>query len=98
MRYLYFSCLILLSIRHLQSFRKIEEYLLEDGPSPYKKRFDELAPQAATEVTIARLQMEPGLTSAIKWFDGIEKYQSQIAVSFSKGKVIRLVQYNREIS
>lgn len=54
---------------------KVEEYLLEDGSSPYKNWFDELDPQAAAKVTTAKLRMERGLTSSIKWFDGIGKYK-----------------------
>ncbi|MBX9669066.1 MAG: hypothetical protein K2X93_15685 [Candidatus Obscuribacterales bacterium] len=54
---------------------RIEEYLLEDGSSPYKKWFDSLDPQAAAKVTVAKLRMERGLVSAIKWFEGVGEYR-----------------------
>ena len=53
---------------------KVDEYLLEDGSSPYKKWFDALDAKAAAKVTTAKVRMERGLTSAIKWFDGIGEY------------------------
>lgn len=53
---------------------KVEEYLLEDGSSPYQKWFDALDAVAAAKVTTAKVRMERGLTSAIKWFDGIGEY------------------------
>ncbi|MBS1991433.1 MAG: type II toxin-antitoxin system RelE/ParE family toxin [Cyanobacteria bacterium SZAS LIN-2] len=53
----------------------IQEYLLEDGSSPYKKWFDSLDPEAAAKVVTAKLRMERGLISAIKWFDGIGEYK-----------------------
>ncbi|MBU6454930.1 MAG: type II toxin-antitoxin system RelE/ParE family toxin [Cyanobacteria bacterium REEB67] len=54
---------------------KIQEYLQEDGSSPYKKWFDSLDAEAAAKVVTAKLRMERGLTSAIKWFDGIGEYK-----------------------
>lgn len=54
---------------------KVDEYLLEDGSSPYKKWFDALDADAAAKVTTAKVRMERGLTSAIKWFDGIGEYR-----------------------
>ena len=50
---------------------KVEEYLREDASSPYKKWFDTLSAQAAAKVTVAKLRMELGNTSNIKWFDGM---------------------------
>ena len=54
---------------------KVQEYLVEDGSSPYKKWFDALAAEPAAKVTTAKARMERGLTSAIKWFDGIGEYK-----------------------
>jgi putative addiction module killer protein len=54
---------------------KVEEYILEDGTSPYQIWFDSLNAQAAAKVTTATLRMERGLTSGIKWFDGIGEYR-----------------------
>jgi len=53
---------------------KVEEYLREDASSPYKKWFDTLSAQAAAKVTVAKLRMELGNTSNIKWFDGMGEY------------------------
>ena len=53
---------------------KVVEYILEDGSSPYKKWFDELNPEAAAKVAVAKVRMELGSTSAIKWFGGIGEY------------------------
>ena len=53
---------------------KVEEYLREDASSPYKTWFDSLPAQAAVKVTVAKLRMELGNTSNIKWFDGMGEY------------------------
>ena len=53
---------------------KVEEYLREDASSPYKTWFDSLSAQAAAKVTVAKLRMELGNTSNIKWFDGMGEY------------------------
>ena len=52
----------------------IEEYLREDGSNPYKRWFDELDVQAAAKVVTAKLRLELGNTSRVKWFDGIGEY------------------------
>ena len=52
----------------------VEEYIRYDDSNPYKKWFDSLSPQAAAKVTVAKLRMELGNTSSIKWFDGIGEY------------------------
>ncbi len=53
---------------------KVEEYIREDESNPYKKWFDSLSSQAAAKVTVAKLRMELGNTSSIKWFDGMGEY------------------------
>jgi putative addiction module killer protein len=53
---------------------KVEEYIREDASNPYKQWFDSLTPQAAAKVTVAKLRMELGNTSSIKWFDGMGEY------------------------
>lgn len=47
----------------------VEEYLCPDGRSPYKKWFDGLDVLAAAKVATAKLRLELGNTSNIKWFD-----------------------------
>jgi len=53
---------------------RIEEYLREDGSNPYKRWFDSLDPQAAAKVTTAKLRLELGNTSSVKWFEGMGEY------------------------
>jgi putative addiction module killer protein len=53
---------------------RVEEYIREDASNPYKKWFDSLSAQGAAKVTVAKLRMELGNTSSIKWFDGIGEY------------------------
>ncbi len=50
---------------------RVEEYLREDGTNPYRTWFDGLDVQAAAKAVTAKLRMELGNTSNIKWFDGI---------------------------
>jgi putative addiction module killer protein len=53
---------------------KVEEYIREDASNPYKQWFDSLSALAAAKVTVAKLRMELGNTSSIKWFDGMGEY------------------------
>ena len=53
---------------------KVEEYIREDATSPYRKWFDALSSQAAAKVTVAKLRMELGNISSIKWLDGMGEY------------------------
>jgi putative addiction module killer protein len=53
---------------------RVEEYIREDASSPYKRWFDTLDARAAAKVTTAKLRMELGNTSSIKWFDGLGEY------------------------
>jgi hypothetical protein len=52
---------------------RVEEYIRPDGSSPYSVWFDGLDAQAAAKVTTAKLRMELGNTSNVKWFAGIER-------------------------
>ena len=54
---------------------KVEEYLKEDGSSPYQEWFDKLDAQAAAKVTVAKFRLELGNTSNVKWFEGIGEYK-----------------------
>lgn len=53
---------------------RVEEYLCQDGTNPYKSWFDGLDPQAAAKIVTAKLRLELGNTSSVKWFDGIGEY------------------------
>src|SRR5208282_868167 len=50
---------------------RVEEYIRPDGTNPYKTWFDSLDAQAAAKVVTAKLLMELGNTSNVKWFAGI---------------------------
>ena len=53
---------------------KVEECIREDAFNPYWQWFDGLTSQAAAKVSVAKLRMELGNTSSIKWFDGMGEY------------------------
>jgi putative addiction module killer protein len=53
---------------------KVQEYLRTDGSNPYKAWFDKLETQAAAKVVTAKLRLELGNTSSVKWFAGIGEY------------------------
>jgi len=53
---------------------RVEEYIRPDGTNPYKTWFDRLDAQAAAKIVTAKLRMELGHTSSIKWFAGLGEY------------------------
>src|SRR5450755_2050894 len=53
---------------------RVEEYIRPDGSNPYKAWFDSLDAQSAVKVVTAKLRMELGNTSSIKWFAGLGEY------------------------
>jgi hypothetical protein len=50
---------------------KVLEYIRSDNSNPYKDWFGQLPPQAAAKITVAKVRLELGNTSSIKWFEGI---------------------------
>ncbi len=54
---------------------KVQEYIREDGSSPYEKWFNSLDAQAAAKVTVAKSRLELGNTSNIKWVNGLGEYR-----------------------
>jgi len=54
---------------------KVEEYIREDGTSPYEEWFMGLDTVAAAKITIVKLKMEQGNLSNVKWFGGIGEYR-----------------------
>jgi putative addiction module killer protein len=52
----------------------VEEYIRPDGSSPYADWFNSLDAQAAAKMATAKLRMELGNTSNVKWFSGIGEY------------------------
>jgi putative addiction module killer protein len=53
---------------------RVEEYIRPDGSSPYADWFNSLDAQAAAKVVTAKVRMELGNTSNVKWFAGIGEY------------------------
>jgi len=53
----------------------VQEYIREDGSSPYQKWFTSLDHVAAAKITVAKSRLELGNTSNIKWFGGIGEYK-----------------------
>jgi putative addiction module killer protein len=53
---------------------RVEEYIRPDGSSPYADWFNSLDNQAAAKVATAKVRMELGNTSSVKWFAGIGEY------------------------
>lgn len=54
---------------------RVLELLLEDGTSPYEEWFLSLDPLAAVKITVAKVRMEQGNLSNVKWFEGIGEYK-----------------------
>jgi putative addiction module killer protein len=53
---------------------RVEEYIRPNGSIPYKEWFDSLDAQAAAKVATAKVRMELGNTSNVKWYAGIGEY------------------------
>jgi hypothetical protein len=47
---------------------RVQEYVREDGSSPFKTWFDGLDAQAAAKVATAVMRLSAGNTSRVKWF------------------------------
>ncbi|NCS26615.1 MAG: type II toxin-antitoxin system RelE/ParE family toxin [Microcystis aeruginosa BS13-02] len=72
---------------------KVQEYLKEDGSSPYQEWFNSLDVQAAAKVTVAKSRLELGNTSNVKWFDGIGEYK----IDWGPGYRIYLAQDGKQL-
>lgn len=75
------------------SIIRVQEYLKEDGSSPYQEWFDSLDAQAAVKVTAAKSRLELGNTSKVKWFDGIGEYK----IDWGPGYRIYLAQDGKQL-
>jgi len=75
------------------SIIKVQEYLQEDGSSPYQEWFNSLDVQAAAKVTVAKSRLELGNTSNVKWFDGIGEYK----IDWGPGYRIYLAQDGKQL-
>lgn len=54
---------------------KVEEYLREDGTSPYEEWFMRLEALTAAKITTVKLRMEQDNLSNVNWFRGIGEYR-----------------------
>lgn len=54
---------------------RVVELLRENGTSSYAEWFDELDALAAAKVTTAKVRMEQGNLSNVKWFRGVGEYR-----------------------
>lgn len=54
---------------------RVIEYVRPNGSIPYAAWFEDLPAQAAAKVAIARLRLEMGNTSAVKWLGAIGEYR-----------------------
>ena len=71
----------------------VEEYIKEDGSSPYEKWFNSLNTQASIKVITAKTKMALGNISNIKWFDGIGEYK----INWGPGYRIYLMLYGKKL-
>ena len=53
---------------------RVEEYVRQDGTSPFREWFDRLDAVAAAKVSTAVMRLTLGNTSNVKWFSGIGEY------------------------
>jgi putative addiction module killer protein len=71
----------------------IQEYIKEDGSSPFQVWFDTLDATAAAKVVVAKSRLAQGNTSNIKWFSGIGEYK----IDWGPGYRIYLVRDGNEL-
>jgi putative addiction module killer protein len=71
----------------------VQEYIKKDETSPYRTWFNSLDAQAAAKVSVAKVKMELGNTSGIKWFRGIGEY----VIDWGPGYRIYLAQDGKDL-
>jgi putative addiction module killer protein len=54
---------------------QVQELLEENGSSPYADWFQSLDPIAAAKISVAKIRMEQGNLSNVKWLRGIGEYR-----------------------
>ncbi len=72
---------------------RVLEYIKIDGSNPYKDWFDGLDAQAAAKISVAKVRLELGNTSNIKWFEGIGEYK----INWGPGYRIYLAQDGKNL-
>ncbi|EAY56154.1 MAG: conserved protein of unknown function [Leptospirillum rubarum] len=69
------SCLIVTYELPLTMPFQVQELLEENGSSPYADWFQSLDPIAAAKISVAKIRMEQGNLSNVKWLRGIGEYR-----------------------
>ena len=69
------SCIIVTYGLPLSMSFKVQELLEENGSSPYADWFQSLDPMAAAKISVAKIRMEQGNLSNVKWLRGIGEYR-----------------------
>lgn len=72
---------------------RVLEYIKIDGSNPYKDWFDGLDAQAAAKISVAKVRLELGNTSNIKWFEGI----GECKINWGPGYRIYLAQDGKNL-
>ncbi len=72
---------------------EVQEYISKDGVNHYQKWFNSLDPIAAAKITVAKVRLELGNTSNIKWFSGIGEY----IIDWGPGYRIYLAQEGKQL-
>ena len=72
---------------------RVLEYIKIDGSNPYKDWFDSLDTQAAAKISVAKVRLELGNTSNIKWFEGI----GECKINWGPGYRIYLAQDGKSL-
>ena len=72
---------------------QVREYTREDGSNPYQKWFNSLNPKAAAKVSVAKVSLELGNLSNVKWFEGIGEYR----IDWGPGYRIYLAQDGKDL-
>lgn len=54
---------------------RVEEYITDEGTSPYEKWFMRLDTVAAAKISVAKLKLEQGNFSNVKWLRGIGEFR-----------------------
>ncbi len=72
---------------------KVQEYIRATGENPYKKWFNSLNTEAAAKVAVAKVKMELGNTSNIKWYGALGWYR----INWGPGYRIYLAQDGKDL-
>ena len=71
----------------------VREYISQNGSSPFRDWVSKLDAQAISKVKTAKLRLEAGNTSNIKWFRGIGEYK----INSGPGYRIYLIQEGQSL-